>query len=388
MRVKRIGAVGYTVYDFLYSVDSLEKSAPPFARHSRRSIPFSKVPSLFGESWDMDRVQEYLYHDALCVSSANFGGRALNIGYQLALLGVSVELITEVGDDFYVKVPGCSLSYAEHLEKVGIPTRPYVLDLRKLNTRRTDLKQAIQEHKFELADSGLILVLGRRTPSVVAVSDFKGDDIFFFDDRNVSSEVAKFRVVPLELLRKLDGVVVTSGDNKFNEVLAQHAYENGLEVFFDVGLFEPSRTYFQGMIPKSTIIFGNYREIAEVCRSFGFPSTHPELLLRTTKTGRPKHVILVDKVQGTILIYSGDRDMPVQIGPVQFERTGTSIGVCDAINGAIIALYLQGYHIDVCCKAGLLAGSDIWKSNNAQEAMIDFEELRRRYESKFGGQPY
>lgn len=332
----------------------------------------------------MTRVRECVHQHALCGPKVNFSGRALNIGYQLALLGVSIQLITEVGEDFYTRVVDRDLSYAEHLEKVGIPTRSYVLDLRDSGTHRIGLRQAVQERKGDLADSGLVLVLGRRTPSVIAVSDSRGDDIFFFDDSNVSSDVAGFRVVPSELMKRLDGVVLTSGNNIFNEALAQHAHDNGLEVFLDVGLFEPSRTYFQGIVPASTMILGNEKEIAEVCSAFSCPSSHPELLLRTTGTGRPKHIILIDKIRGVISAYGEGYDSPVRLDPMPFDRTGTSVGVCDAITGTIIALHLQGYPIGVCCKAGLIAGSGIWRSNNAQEAMVGTEELRRRYESRFG----
>ena len=373
--------------DYSFRINSFDILPRVFTKYAKRSIPFSKVPSLFGKRWNIEKVKETITSIATEPSLGIFSGRATNIGYQIARLGGSVELITEVGEDFNQRSPGHAHSYADHLKKVGIFSRPFSLDLPK-HPRTLDpeevRRELLQTYGTQLLSSGVLKVLGIQTASVISLSDQSGTDIFFFNDINVASEVAKFRPVPIELLQKLDGVIVSSGDNGFNQLVIKAAYERGLEIFFDVGLFEPSPSFLRNMVMKSTIIFGNPKEIDEVCRSLGCLPDHPEQIFSHAKPHRLKYIIIVEKERGRVSILKRGATQPLSLGPLVYQKSGTSIGVCDAITGGTIALFLRGYPIQISCRGGLIAGGAVWESDKIQEPMIDWKELKRRYESQFG----
>lgn len=357
-----------------------------FTKYAKRSIPFSKVPSLFGKSWNIEKVRETITSIAKQPPSAEFSGRVVNIGFQIARLGGSVELITEVGEDFFEHSSTLQYSYADHLKKVGISTHPLTVSfpkhMRTFNPRIVR-RQLLHTYENQILRSGVLMVSCTRTASVISLSDQAGKDIFFFNETDNASRIAKFRPVPIELLEKLDGVVISSGDNDFNKLVADAAYTKGLDVFFDVGLFEPSPDFLRSMVMKSTIIFGNPQEIDEVCRSVGCSRNHPEQIFSRAKPSRLKYIIMVEKEKGKVSVLKRDAVKPFSVGPVIYQKTGNSIGVCDAITGGTIALFLRGYPIDISCKGGLIAGGAVWESDKIQESMVNWKELNRRYISQF-----
>lgn len=382
----RIGTVGYTVTDYSFKIDSFKMLPQLFSKYAKRSIPFSKISSLFGKGWKIEKVKENIVNLAREPSSAMFSGRAINIGYQFARLGGPVELITEVGEDFYQPSSASQYSYANHLEKVGISTCPFTISFsRRMETINPERvrKQLLRTYGDQLLSSGILMVSGTRTASVISLSDQTGTDIFFFDDIHNASKIAKFRPTPIGLVEKLDGIVVSSGDNGFNQLVVKTAYERGLDIFFDVGLFEPYYDYLRSVVTRSTIVFGNRKEMGEVCRSFGFSPDHPEQIFSRAKTSRLKYIVIVEKEKGKVSILKRDAAKPFSVGPVLYKKTGTGIGVCDAITGGTIALFLRGYPIEICCRGGLIAGGAVWESDKIQEPMIDWRELNKRYMHQF-----
>jgi sugar/nucleoside kinase (ribokinase family) len=381
-KAARLGAVGYTAVDNSFQIDSFGILPQVFTENAKASIPFSKIPSVFGKPWDIERVKETIADTARKLSSGVFSGRAINIGYQVARLGGSVELITEVGEDFYQTLPTLQYSYASHLEKAGIHVRPFNVrfpnHVAMLSPELVG-KKLLRTHGNQLLSSGILMVSGRCTASVISLCDKMGNDIFFFKDADNASEIAKFRPVPTDLLEKLDSIVVSSGDNRFNQSIVNAAYKRGLDVFFDIGLFEPSHDFLRTVIMKSTIVFGNPKEIAEVCRAFRCVPDKPEQIFARAKPPRLQYIIIMEKERGKATILKRNVSKPYSVGPVSYQRIGTSIGVCDAITGGTLALFLRGYPIETSCKGGMIAGGAVWESDKIQEPMLDWKQLSNRY---------
>jgi sugar/nucleoside kinase (ribokinase family) len=387
MRKVHVAAVGYTVIDYSYQIASFDLLPRIFAKYTKRSIPFSKVPSLFGKEWNAEKVKDTITHFAKREVTGVFSGRAINIGFQIARLGGSVELITEVGEDFNSPLPMHKLSYADHLKTVGINVHPFSIEFpENMKTCNSKIvrRNLLQRYGHQLLSAGVIMPLRMQTASVISISDYTGADIFFFDDVNSASEIARFRPIPVKLLEKLDAVIVSSGDRNFNQLVVNAAYKQGLQIFFDVGLFEPSPGYFRNLVSKSTIIFGNPKEINEVCKAFGCPPSHPEQIFLHAKSTQLKYIVMVEKEMGKVSIFQKDPKKTLSVGPLIYKKSGTSVGVCDAITGGTIALYLLGYPIDISCRGGLVAGGAVWESDKIQEPMVDWEELIRRYAAEFG----
>lgn len=354
-----------------------------FTKYAKRSIPFSKVRSLFGVNWDIGRVKETIGNISLEPSSI-FSGRAINIGYQIARLGCKIDLVTEVGYDFYRGSSANKESYADHLEKVGISTQSYALTLPK-NKKAKGFETTFG--RFQTDDSlnsGIIKVENRQTASIISISDQGGMDIFFFNDDDNASKVARFRPVPTGLLKELDAIVVSSGDNGFNQAVVNSAFEKGVKVYFDVGFFEPTPEYLRNVTMRSTIVFGNPEEINEVCESLECLPDHPEHVFSVAKPPRLEYIIVVEKQLGKATIFKKNDPKPLVIGPIKYRKIGNSIGVCDAITGGTTALFSQGYPIEISCRGGLIAGGAVWESDKIQEPMVNWQELSNRYEALLG----
>jgi sugar/nucleoside kinase (ribokinase family) len=297
-------------------------------------------------------------------------------------------LVTEVGEDFFRSSHNLTCSYADHLKDAGISVVPLVVSFPRNEEGLGSMakyEKLLQKYGNDLLRSGILKVSGKRTAFVISLSDHAGQDIFFFDDSQNASEIAEFRPAPTELLDELDSIIVSSGNNSFNQLVVEAAYEKGLDVFFDVGLFEPSSDYLRNVVMKSTIVFGNTKEISEVCKAFGFLPDQPERIFSSVKPARLEYIVLVEKEVGKATILGKDNPKPVTIGPLKYRKTGTSVGVCDAITGGTIALFSQGYPIETSCRGGLIAGGAVWESDKIQEPMVDWRALSDRYKALFGG---
>ena len=382
----KIGAVGFTAIDKVFRIHSFESIPPPFMNNIRESIPASKIPATFGTEWDMEKIETLLQQEGMGTPAIGYSGRAPNIGYQVARLGGEVELITEVGSDFYHPQPTKKDSYATHLANAGINSIPFRVDVPPdLWNNPSDLESHLHsQYGRDLSTHGLLLVPTSITSSVIALSDSSGRDIFFFNDTSTPSRIAKSRPVPDLLLDSLDAVIISSGENQFNLNVARRAHNKGLRIFFDIGLFHPNADYYREMVSTCNVIFGNNREINEICKAFGVKENEPqEILSRTEQAGRPEHIILEEKTTGTVTVFSRGHREPEVIGPIRIQGNGTSVGVCDAIAGGFIFAFMNYYPIEVCVRMGLIAGGAVWEKQTVQEAMIGLDEMKARYKQIF-----
>ncbi len=271
----------------------------------------SRLPKAFFEG----EILEYHEH---------FGGRAPNVAYIAARLGLRSSVVSPVGMDFGIS------GYRRHLEAAGV-------DLSSI----ADVPGAPLTRIFLFADPG-------------------GRHITFFY-LGASEFFAKMPVPEILLSGAKVLHVSSSGDRHFNMRIAARAMASGCDISFDTGndpAIEDPR-YVRKMVAMSRWLSVNREELKWVFRATGVTS-----LSRLLHKG-PRSVAIISKRQGTATVVTDDAVVRMHLPnftPV--DLTGAS----DGFVAGYLASQLKGMDARTSVKIGLAVMfhvARVWGSQTA-----------------------
>lgn len=361
---RRFLVAGHIARDVHIKIRDSESLPEAFQSLFKNSTPTSEVNEVLGGDWDFPEVLAVLRKHMVAPISCSYGGRGPNVAYGAALLGAAVELIGFVGEDFDKSYPGFyDGGYHTHLRKGGVIVSQLSLTPDEIG--------AIDEEEH---DHGVLAFRGKEVPTIYCVKDLAGTDFYLIDDVRGAHTLADRSPVPKGLVRRYDGVFITSGEPSFNGRLAECARGLGRAVFFDVGAYGTTDDHLRRMIPRCDTVLGNRYEMGLVRRAFGIKDT-AELFDVSPGVST---IILEDKIACTAEIYERGKARPTKMGPVRVERRMSSVGCCDGIAAGYLGLYAQGYDKLTALKAGLLECASVWRTEGVHEGMLGKRQLFRK----------
>lgn len=380
--LKKLAAVGHMGKDSYFQISDIRCLPREFHGLLETSTKVSCIPKVLGKYWNFEKAIRCLSEHFIKPVRYSYGGRAANVAYQVARLGGSVNILSEVGDDLDVVYPGFfGGGYRRHLENGGVKMK--ILSVNVPNELLDDHSRLrrflVDNYSPEIDMAGVLQVANRDISTVICVHDQKGRSFFFYDDLRAAGKIAEARPVPLKLLESVDSVFITSGAKEFNSEAAREAYRLDKPIILDVGFYDLNPNYIKAVVPYVEILFGNRIEIDEICRVFRCKS--PTKLFKAAKDS-PQYILVHDKWNEDVLIFERDGKTR-RIGPVNVNRTGTSIGCCDGFAAGFLSFYQRGRDIEECCQAGLIISSFIWEAIGVQEGMVDELEFIGRYQKEF-----
>jgi sugar/nucleoside kinase (ribokinase family) len=360
---------GHIAKDIHIKIGDSNRLPKEFKKLLKISVPVSMISDILGEKWSFEEVLTILKDSAIEPISYSYGGRGPNVAYGAALLEACVELVSFVGEDFDKQYPGFfDGGYRTHLRKAGVNVSEVAVESDKLHNINED------EH-----DRGIVAIRTKEIPSIYCVKDSFGTDFYLIDDLKGAHTHAANGPIPKLLVRRCDGVFVTSNEPPFNLRLIDYAFLLGKKVFFDVAAYGTTSQYLKEVIPKCDTIFGNTFEMVLVMKAFN-ASDVTELFHVSADIST---IIVEDKIACTLKIHQREWESPLKVGPLRVERRVSSVGCCDGIAAGYVALRSQGYDLLTAAKAGLVECASVWRMEGVQEGMLDKPQLFQRLNDNF-----
>ncbi len=288
----------------------------------------------------VSRIPPAHFEAEVQAASLTYGGRAPNVAYMGARLGLRTGVISPVGADFE------SSGYKTHLRKVGV-----------------DL-------------SAVVRVPREPTTRILIFDDGTGKTITFF--QLGASKAFRTMKVPLKLISRYTVVhISSSGSRGFNVRVAAAANEAGCLVSFDPGndpAIEDGQ-YVRKMLRETSFLFANRKELPLLLNAMN-ASEAVDLLV-----GGLQVVAVIDKPRARAELHTATasfRTPPVQTRVV--DLTGAS----DAFAAGFLLGYLRGEDPRTCSKLGVATLSEVEGAWGSQDGAPTIDALKRRYSSLFG----
>ncbi len=384
LELKKVVVCGAPGKDVQIKIDDVKKLPPPFQKHLKRTVGYSKIPEAYGPEWSIERALEELNKRLVQPIYYSYGGRAPHVAYGIAKLGGKAVLVTVFGEDYDKEYDGFfGGGYWSHLKKSGVEMSLLEVEVpEELFKEPAKLREyLLSKYGDEIHRASVLKVVGRETSTIVCVKDREGMDFYYIDDVRGASAIELGRPAPREVLGAGDIVFVTTSEASFMEDAVNVASQLGKEVMMDIAVYTLTHDIVRRILPKVHIVFGNPLELKFVTDAFGIKRV--DEIFDVTDTGLPKLVIQEDKFEGFIVALSREGEA-AKAGPIPLDKTGNSVGCCDGMAAGFLALYQRGADIEVCLKAGLVEAASIWEVEGVQEGMLSKEELVARYRKLFG----
>lgn len=332
-----------------------------FTQLLKNSTPISRINEILGKDWTFDRVLNLLKGHMISPISYSYGGRGSNVAYGAAILGAAVELIGLVGDDFDTNYPDFyDGGYRTHLTNAGVKIKEISLSLNEINT-------IIEEWH----NHGILKIKDKEIPTIYCIKDMNGIDFYFIDDLKGAHIFADRSPIPKKTIEQYDGILLTSGEQKFNKRLISYSHELDKEIIFDIGAYNLTLDYLEEILPKCNTVFGNQYEIDLIKKSLHIKNVK-ELFDISSNIDK---IIVANKIECIAKIYTYMKKDPIKIGPIKINKRVSSVGCCDGIISGYLGLHAQGYDTITALKAGLIQCSNIWQVEGVQEGMLNKEQL-------------
>jgi len=327
--------LGKTLFEAL-SV-KVEEKCVKISELECKGIPCAQLIKMLEEN----SIEKYYYH---------YGGRAANVAYQCALLGLPVVLVSEAGGDLDFPYSGFyDGSYRSHLEKSGVDLRLKVVESEE------------RWRKMDQTSVGTVLCTEKETPEVICITDVEHRNLYFIKDVGAATSLAKGRKPPIQILKEVKAVFVTSGRLDFNVKVMRAAKDLGKELYWDVGFYDLKESYVRGAVGLVDKLFCNPAELKEMCRISGISPRELAPL-----------VVVHDKRRGTAKVYEGKQ---VKSFAFPISRKVNPVGCCDAFSAAFTSYDLQGKDVETCVLAGLVASASVYGTSDIHSGMLKKEEL-------------
>ncbi len=265
-----------------------------------------------------------------------FGGTGGNIAYNLALLGIKVELVAGLGKD--------GGEYRQWLMKNGIGV-----------------------DEVRIFDDVY-------TASGFVITDKMDNQIWSF----YGGAMRKATKLPLQLIKaKPDLVVVAPNDPKAMIQYAKECQKRNWDYLFDPAFFIPTlpKADLRMAIEGAKIMIGNDYEIA---------------LLRD-KRQATSYKLQVSRIWITTL---GEKGSVIEQGgkkwkipAAKVKNTSDPTGAGDAYRAGFLAGYARSLPLDICGRMGSVCAAYTVEKYGTQTHKFSLEEFRQRYRENFGDDP-
>jgi len=381
--LRQLLAVGTVGKDEHIKIDSVSKLPEPFRRHLRKTVPLSRISDLYGEGWTPKKAFDILMSRSVAPLHYSYGGRAAHVAYGVSLLGGKAALVTSFGDDYDEPYPGFfGGGYFSHLVKAGVEMSALKISLPLDQWNHGSAPRYLQENYKDLPKSSIVIVEGKKTSTITCVKDQHGVDFFYLDDINGAATIERWRPMPTDVVRESDIVFVTSSEREFMQQAVDQANMLGKTVVVDIASYGVTPEYLRHITPRSNVLLGNEAEIQQVLDAYEVKSIGDVF---EAQDELPTHVVLEDKFNGIVDVYSRKGRSKHRIGPVKIRKTGNSTGVCDAIGVGILASLQKGLPPEDGAAVGLIEGASVWEVEGVQEGLLRREDFITRFEDEFSG---
>jgi len=156
----------------------------------------------------------------------------------------------------------------------------------------------------------------------------------------------------------------------------------GKTVVVDIASYGVTPEYLRHITPRSNVLLGNEAEIQQVLDAYEVKSIWDVFEVQDEL---PTHVVVEDKFNGIVDVYSRKGRSKHRIGPVKIRKTGNSTGVCDAIGTGIVASLQKGLPLEDGAAVGLIEGASVWEVEGVQEGLLRRGNFITRFEDEFSG---
>ncbi len=287
----------------------------------------------------VSRIPPVHFEAEVHAASLTFGGRAPNVAYMGAKLGLRTGVISPVGGDFE------SSGYKAHLRKAGV-----------------DLL-------------GVVKVPQEPTTRILIFDDGTGNTITFF--QLGASKAFRTMEVPLKLIARYSVVhISSSGSRAFNVRVAGAAKRAGCLVSFDPGN-DPAIEdvpYVRKMLREASFLFANRKELPWLLKAVN-ASEAGELLV-----GGLQVVAVIDKPNARAELHTATDSFET---PPARTRVVDLTGASDAFAAGFLLGHLRGEDPRTCAKLGIATLSKVEEAWGSQDGAPTIDALKCRYRSLF-----
>jgi len=301
------------------------------------SLAFDHIMNLPGVFTDYilpDKIHSLNVSFLVDTLRKEFGGTGGNIAYNLALLGIKVELITAIGSDGDEYVSWLAKN------KVGI--------------------EGVKKFSDVLTAAGFV------------ITDRKDNQIWNFYG-GAMRRASKLQITRNKKQTRPDLVVIAPNDPQAMIAYAKECQERNWEYLFDPAFYIPTlaKDDLAMAVNEARIVIGNDYEM--------------EMLKRKVNSNQLS--VNSNQIQITTL---GEKGSMIERGSKKWKIPAAKVksvvdptGAGDAYRAGFVAGYLQGLALQVCGRMGAVCAAYTVEKYGTQTHKFNQKEFKRRYEANF-----